>query len=505
MTSTPRIGAERLTELLDSLSEGFQIIGHDFRYLYVNEAVCRHGRRPSDELLGRTMMDAYPGIEHTEMFARLTTCIQEGRPTSMENEFTYPDGRKGWFEIRMEAIPEGALILSADITARKSLEAQLLHSQKMDAVGRLAGGVAHDFNNLLSVIQLCAHMLGESLGEADPRSGDVDEISRAATRATKLTRQLLAFSRQQVLEPRVLDLNETVRGAQTMLARLIGEDIQSTWRLGDGLRRVFADEGQLEQVLMNLVLNARDAMPGGGRLVVETGNAELDQDYADRHAGVVPGRYVMLAVSDTGIGMSPETQARIFDPFFTTKPTGRGTGLGLATAYGIVRQCGGDIWVYSELGRGTTFKVYLPESTSLQIEETRPALRPEDLRGSESILLVEDDEQVRTAASALLRRCGYRVLEAPAAREALRLAEATDAIDLLLSDVVMPELSGVELAEQVSLRYPDLKILCCSGYTEEVVVNHGLLPTGIPFLQKPFTGESLARRVRQVLDASTSR
>jgi signal transduction histidine kinase/CheY-like chemotaxis protein len=450
-------------------------------------------------------MEAYPGIEHSEMFARLATCLRERRPTSMENEFTYPDGKKGWFEIRMEAIPEGALILSADITVRKSLEAQLLHSQKMDAIGRLAGGVAHDFNNLLSVIQLCAHMLAESLGEADDRAGDVGEILRASTRATKLTRQLLAFSRQQVLEPRVLEINDVVRGAQTMLARLIGEDIQSTWRLGDGLRRVFADEGQLEQVLMNLVLNARDAMPGGGRLVVETGNAELDQDYADRHAGVQPGRYVMIAVSDTGIGMAPETQARVFDPFFTTKPTGKGTGLGLATAYGIVRQCGGDIWVYSELGRGTTFKVYLPESTTLQIEETRPVLRPEELRGSESILLVEDDEQVRTAASALLRRCGYRVLEAPAAREALRLAEASDSIDLLLSDVVMPELSGIELAEQVSLRYPGLKILCCSGYTEEVVVSHGLLPSGIPFLPKPFTGESLARRVRQVLDASTSR
>jgi two-component system, cell cycle sensor histidine kinase and response regulator CckA len=494
------IGLERLGALLETATEGFQIIGYDFRYLYVNDAVCRQGRRKRAELLGRTMMEVYPGIEETEMFGVLSGCLRERRSGRLENEFRFPDGARGWFELRMEPVEEGLLVLSADITNRKVLESQLHHSQKMEAVGRLAGGIAHDFNNIISVIMAYATILTSSLDEGDERLADVDEIERAARRAASLTRQLLTFSRQQVLEPRVLDLNEVVRGSEGMIARLLREDIQLTWGLDENLRRVFVDAGQIEQVLVNLVVNARDAIPSGGRILIETANIELDEAYAASHAGVLPGRYVMLAVTDTGTGMDPETQSRIFEPFFTTKPAGKGTGLGLATVYGIVRQCGGDIWVYSELGRGTTFKVYLPESATRQVVELPPPPLPEDLAGTEAILVVEDDAQVRSAACTLLRRFGYRVIGAQDAAEALELAGGPDPFHLLLTDVVMPGTSGIELARRFMAAHPQMRILYFSGYTEEVAITHGLLDKGVAFVQKPFTSESLARRVRQALD-----
>ena len=499
------INLERLGSLLDTVTEGFQIIGFDYRYLYVNEAACRHGRRQREELIGRTMIDAYPGIEETEMFGVLTGCMRERQPGRLENEFRFPDGERGWFELRMEPVEEGVLILSADITERKSLEAQLHHAQKMEAVGRLAGGVAHDFNNVLSVILAYAMLIGTTLDPDDPRRADLEEIERAAGRAANLTRQLLAFSRQQVLEPRVLDLNAVVEGARGMLSRLLGEDVQLSWKLDPVLRRVFADAGQLEQVLVNLIVNARDAIEGSGRIVIETGNCELDEEYTGRHPGVRPGRYVMLAVTDTGIGMDRETQARIFDPFFTTKPAGKGTGLGLPTAYGIVRQCGGDIWVYSEPGRGTTFKIYLPESTTSQPTAPPPAAASPQPRGDEALLVVEDDEQVRGAACALLRRLGYRTIEAADGTDALAAIEAQPgSIHLVVTDVVLPGMSGLELVTRIVEAHPDLKVLCFSGYTEEIAMTRGLLEIGVAFLQKPFTAESLGRKVRQVLDGPRS-
>ncbi|MBX7117247.1 MAG: PAS domain-containing protein [Myxococcaceae bacterium] len=388
----------------------------------------------------------------------------------------------------------------AEELLRKS-EEQLLHSQKMEAVGRLAGGIAHDFNNLLAVIISYSDIVLGDVKVGDPLREDIEEIRRAGERAANLTRQLLAFSRQQVLEPRVLDLNEVVTGMEKMLQRLIGEDIHVRTVLSDKLHKVLVDPGQMEQVLMNLVVNSRDAMPHGGKLTIETANFELDAAYARQHLGVEPGPYVMLAITDSGQGMDKETQARIFEPFFTTKEKGKGTGLGLSTVFGIIRQSMGCVYVSSDPGIGTTMKVYLPKAETPEVSKEQAPLRVDNLRGSETVLLVEDEDQVRTLARVVLRKYGYKVLEAKNAGEALLISESHPAgIDLLLSDVVMPQMSGIELSNRLGRSRGGLKVLCMSGYTGEAVVNHGLLDSGIPFLQKPFTPEGLARRVREVLD-----
>jgi signal transduction histidine kinase len=387
-----------------------------------------------------------------------------------------------------------------DISDKKKLESQFHQAQKMEAFGQLAGGVAHDFNNLLTVISGYSEMLFTSLPPDDPRKKMADGIRRAGDRAAALTRQLLAFSRQQVLEPKILDLNVILTDIGKMLRRLIGEDVQFSTVLRPAISPVKVDPGQIEQVIINLAVNARDAMAQGGKLTIETSEVDLDESYVRTRPEMRPGRFVALTVSDTGSGMSPEVQARIFEPFFTTKGVGKGTGLGLAVVHGIVKQSGGSIEVYSEAGIGTTFKVYLPavEEQLAALSSHGPDLPP---RGTETILLVEDDDSVRDFAALALEGLGYAVLTAPGAEAALLLmANHTATVDLLVTDVVMPETGGRKLAETLQSLYPGLKVLFISGYTDDAVVRHGVLQADVAFLQKPFTPNSLAKKVRDVLN-----
>jgi two-component system, cell cycle sensor histidine kinase and response regulator CckA len=397
---------------------------------------------------------------------------------------------------------QGAICMALDITDRKQLEEQLRQAQKMEAVGRLAGGIAHDFNNLLMVIQGYADLLAERLPQGDPLRRNAEQIQTASQRATSLTRQLLAFSRKQMLAPKVLNVHAVVADMEKILRRLIGEDVQLETTSAPDLGLIKADRSQIEQVILNLAVNARDAMPAGGRLAIETANAELDASFAHPPAVLSPGKYVMLAVTDNGCGMDADTQAHIFEPFFTTKEKGKGTGLGLATVYGIVKQSGGYVWVYSEPGRGTSFKVYLPrieEETALPRIEF-PADASANPRGSETVLLVEDEKGVRELAREYLQMIGYRVIEAENGHAALEQAAMHDGqIHLLMTDVVMPGISGRELSERVQAVRPDIRVLYMSGYTDQAVVHHGILESDAVLLQKPFTLNALALKLREIL------
>jgi two-component system, cell cycle sensor histidine kinase and response regulator CckA len=387
-------------------------------------------------------------------------------------------------------------------SALAQTEEQLRHAQKMEAIGRLAGGVAHDFNNLLSVIQSASSLALASLGDREEVHADLREIQLAAERAGRLTGQLLAFGRRQLLEARIVDLNEILAGIRQMLVRMIGEDIELRHVSGSQLRKVRVDVGQLEQVILNLVVNARDAMPKGGRLTLETANVDFDDEYAATHAEVGAGPHVMLAVSDTGVGMDRATQERIFEPFFTTKEQGKGTGLGLSTVFGIVKQSGGSIFVYSEPGRGATFKIYFPRAEERRVgsDARLPAVQPPAT--GETVLVAEDDDQVRAVVRRVLARAGYHVIEARTGGEALALAERHgDAIDLLVTDVVMPEMGGPELGAALKTRRPKLRLLYMSGYTDDSVLRHGILEGEVTFMQKPLTPDLLLRKVREALEA----
>lgn len=379
---------------------------------------------------------------------------------------------------------------------------QLRQAQKMEAVGRLAGGIAHDFNNLLTVITGYSDLMLRKLDRNNELRPKIEEVKKAGDRAAGLTRQLLAFSRKQILQPKIIDLNDIVVDTFKMLQRLIGEDIELLMAPQSKIGKVKADPGQIEQILMNLAVNARDAMPIGGKLTIKTSNVHLDHGYTMQHVAVQPGDYVLLSVSDTGCGMDAETRERIFEPFFTTKEMGKGTGLGLSTVYGIVKQSGGHIWVYSEIGHGTTFKIYLPrEGASDEAFETA-AQRELNISGSETVLLVEDEGAVRQMTKQVLEELGYQVIEAENGPEAIRLNAAHNSeIDLLLTDVVMPRMSGRELADQLTSERPDLRVLYTSGYTEDAIIHHGVLDDGMAFLEKPFTPELVALKVREVLDA----
>jgi two-component system cell cycle sensor histidine kinase/response regulator CckA len=505
--STQPLGSRDLDAVLGSLREGIQVIDREWRYVYLNAAAAQHARKNAAELLGKTMLEAYPGIETTEMFREVRRCMDERVTAAMQNEFAYPDGSHRTFELRIEPCDHGVVILSMDVTEGRKLENQLRHAQKMEAVGRLAGSVAHDFNNLLSVILGYSNLLLLDLKPVDPIRGDIEYMKLAGEKAATLTRQLLAFSRQQVLAPRVLDLNQVVRESEQMLRRLVGEDIEFVTLYDRNLSPVRADAGQIDQVVMNLVLNARDAMPSGGKLTIETHDVSLDESYAKDHLEVKPGVYAMLAVSDTGIGMDKETLTRIFEPFFTTKGVGKGTGLGLSTVFGIVHQSGGSIWVYSEPGGGTSVKVYLPKAKPTDTELAEAvAPTPTSLRGSETILLVEDQDDVRQVAREILTRHGYHVVAARNAGEALLTCERHPrSIHLLLTDVVMPQMSGRELSERLLPLRPEMKVLYMSGYTDNVIVHHGILDSGVAYLQKPLVPDTLARKVREVLDTPSGR
>jgi PAS domain S-box-containing protein len=460
-----------------------------------------------EELVGRQMLD----LVHADDAGTTLRVFAEGVATGKGGRLLalrvrHKDGSYRILEaigryLLEDPVVRGVVINARDVTERWSLERQLLQAQKMEAVGRLAGGIAHDFNNVLTAILGYAALLLDGLPTLSPLRPDLEEIRHAADRAAGLTRQLLAFSRKQVLDLRVLDLNELVTDMDRLLRRLLGEDIDIVTALDPALGAVRADAHQLEQVVVNLAVNARDAMPEGGRLTIETRNAELDESYVREHAPVRPGRYVLLALSDTGTGMTAETMSHMFEPFYTTKEAGKGTGLGLATVYGIVKQSGGYVWSYSELGKGTTFKVYLPRvDAPVDRLPVRAAARP--ARGSETILVVEDEAALREIIRRVLERQGYTVLEASTADAALKLArDRAGPIHLLLADVVLPGGSGRPLADELVALRADLKVLFMSGYTEDVIVQRGVLAPGTPFINKPFSADSLARKVRDVLDA----
>ena len=481
------------------------------RFVLVNQATAQVYGTTVESLVGKTDADFNPNVEEIAHFLRHDRDVMSsGQPKIIAEEpVTNPTtGATRWFQtikVPLRSPAEGTATLlgvATEITERKRLEEQLLQSQKMEAVGQLAGGVAHDFNNILTAIVGYTDLLAAELASNVRQLEDLEEIRKAARRAAALTRQLLAFSRKQVLEPRIIDLNSVVLNLDKMLRSLISENIELKTDLADNLGAARADPNQIEQVIMNLAINARDAMPDGGTVTIETGNVTLDDAYAAQHVSVIPGEYVMLAVSDTGYGMDEKTQSRIFEPFFTTKPAGRGTGLGLSTVYGIVKQTGGNIWLYSEPGKGTTFKIYLPAIAALpeDIGKVAPAEAPR--RGAGTVLVVEDDEQLRRLTHRALDAQGYTVLVADRGATALDIARRHKGeIDLLLTDVIMPDTNGRKLAETIQAARPGMRVLYMSGYPDGAIASHGMLEPGVAYLAKPFTTEAITRRVREVLEA----
>ncbi len=482
--------------------------GLDGRWLKVPPRLCEFLGYSEQELLSMRFQEAtHP--EDRGAHEKQTERLLRGEIPSFDLEKRYlrKDGKVVWAALNCSLVtdregnPLHFLTFTRDITESKRMEEMLRQAQRVEAVGRLAGGVAHDFNNLITIINGYSELLLSRTNPEDLNRTYLSEIHQAGERAARLTRQLLAFSRRQVMQAQVLDLNQVLASMEKMLSRLIGEDIKLLTRFGQDLWRVKADPGQIEQVIMNLAVNARDAMPRGGRLLVETRNLQVDESYARLRDGMRAGRFVLLAVSDTGVGMDEETREHLFEPFFTTKPQGQGTGLGLATVYGIVKQSGGYIWVYSEPGRGTTFNIYLPCVETAEEPKTAARSSSGVTAGRETILLAEDEGSVRGLARHILAAHGYTVIEAKDGLEALEiLCKHEGPVDLLLTDVVMPGMGGREVVMQAQTLRPGTSYLFMSGYTDDAVVLQGVFDHGTPFLHKPFTPEDLARKVREVLD-----
>ncbi len=502
-----RESEERYRSLVDNIDIGVTLLDFEYNVIMTNAAQSRLFSERVDELVGRKCYEAFCTAVSTCPYCPAIRAMGNGQPAEVEIERLTGDGKRS--NLRIRAFPTlrkdgmitGCIEVVEDITARARMEEQLRQAAQLEAIGRLAGGVAHDFNNLLTAIIGYSGVLLQQMPKKSPDTEKVFQINRAAERAAELTRQLLAFSRKQVLSVRALDLNPLIADFEKILRRLLGVDIELMTVFDPTLGQVMADPNQIEQILLNLAVNARDAMPEGGKLTMETANVTLDDKYASTHADIVPGQYVMFSVADTGLGMDASTRSNIFDPFFTTKERGKGTGLGLSTVYGIVKQHKGHVSVHSEPDRGTVFKVYLP-CVANRVETVSQVAAPgAQRRGNETILVVEDEEIVRNLACELLELLGYSVLQAAHPTEAVRISQNhSGPIHLLLTDVVLPKMDGTRLYSAVLAIRPQMKVLYVSGYTQNSIVDHGVLKPGVHFLAKPFTLDSLASKVREILD-----
>jgi PAS domain S-box-containing protein len=497
--------------ILDSVDEGFIVVDRQYRVISANRAFCHLSNLRQDQVIGR--------LCHEISHHRGRPCFESGETCPIKRTFdsgeahfavhTHTDaaGAQKYLELKSYPIVDASGTVSSaietiiDVTEKRKLQEQLARSQKMESIARLAGGVAHDFNNMLGVIIGHAEIAMRQMNKSNPLSNNLKEIRSAAERSVNLTRQLLGFASRQTVTPKVLDLNETVEDMLKILRRLIGEDIDLVWRPGDGVWPIKMDPSQIDQILANLCVNARDAISGVGRISIETGTRTFDAVNCKHHPEVVPGEYVSITVSDDGSGMDAETLGKIFEPFFTTKEIGRGTGLGLATIYGIVLQNNGFVNVYSEPGHGTTFNIYLPRHAAATVQAVSRDHTPPVRGGNETILLVEDENSILNISREILERYGYQVLSASTPLEAMGLANAHNGrIHLLIVDVIMPEMNGRELAENVLSVYPDIECLFMSGYSGDVIAHHGVLEEGVNFIQKPFSMQYLAAKVREVLD-----
>jgi two-component system, cell cycle sensor histidine kinase and response regulator CckA len=510
--STAHKSEKMVLALLESASQAIISIDRNGRIVLANPRAEQMFNYTRDELVGARVEMLLPDGKRASHGRQRDDYFKHPRARPMGIGLDLWGRRRDGTEFPVEVslsnieTEEGlfGIAFVSDISQRKQLEEQLVHAQKMEAVGRLAGGVAHDFNNMLTVISGYNRMILDELSPLDPLHDYAEEIAKAAERAGAITNQLLAFSRRQVIQPRVINVNTVLAQTEKMLRRLLGEDIQLTLNLPDGVGNIQADPNQIEQAIVNLAVNSRHAMPTGGHIVIETGNVHLDEDYIKTHLGVTPGDFVMVSVTDTGHGMDALTKSRVFEPFFTTKERGKGTGLGLASVYGMVKQSGGDIWVYSEPGRGTTFRLYFPRIAEAVNDTQTSETREVERSGAETVLVVEDEKPVRDLTVRMLQQLGYSVLSASSGEEAIAISHSYGSkISLLLTDVVMPQMSGRQVADALSTARPDLKVLYLSGYTGNTVIHHGV-ESDVNFLPKPFSREALSKKVTEVLSKPVS-